>query len=725
MSGSAADARLRQWLAAARLRRVLMVAAFALPWQVAALVLAWRWPYAGTFAACALGLAAAVALAWWATRQVDPRWLARRLDARRADMEDSAALLFASAPTPLQALQRDRLRQRVLHAPPVDLRDPWPRRPLLLSAAGALLAIAALAFWPMPRQPAAQVAGGAPPRAADPAAPPRLLSARLEIAPPPYTGLPARTQRALEARVPEGATLRWTLRFAPQPPAAVLRFHDGRELALQRRGEDWSASLRVDRATLYRLALPAALPAEQSALHRIDVVADAPPVLRTLQPARNLNQRMPAQRHWPLLFEAEDDHGLAAQATLRVIQTQGSGENIGTRERSLVLAGSGGARRKRWSHALDLGGLGLSPGDDVIVQLTVSDNRAPRPQQTRSASYILRWPAETGSDASGLDGLVRTTLPAYLRSQRQVIIDAEALLKQRRALDQAKFQQRSSALGDDQQALRLRYGRFLGEERAGGPQLPTSDSPTDELPTSDRPDAAPAATADAHDDDHGALPAPPPRFGQASDVLEAFGHAHDTAESATLFDPKTKETLRSALRQMWESELHLRQGDPAAALPYAYKALAYIKDVQQADRVYLARTGIELPPLDEARRLTGARDGLGHRRDPLAAAPPRDPVPARAWQALQDTPATTRPPIDFDALERWVRGARVEGADPLAVIAAIDALRRAPDCTDCRARLRAALWPLLAPPPASAGTRVRPDPAGQAYLRALEREPAR
>ena len=45
-----------------------------------------------------------------------------------------------------------------------------------------------------------------------------------------YTGLPQRAQSALDARVPAGATLRWRLRFAPQPARATLRFHDGREL---------------------------------------------------------------------------------------------------------------------------------------------------------------------------------------------------------------------------------------------------------------------------------------------------------------------------------------------------------------------------------------------------------------------------------------------------------------------------------------------------------------
>lgn len=709
-----ADARLHAWRAAARRRRVAIVATFALPWLAIVLALGWRLQRGWCIALAVLLAVLAATAAWRAARRVDARWLARRLDARRADMEDSAALLFADdALSRLQALQRERLRQRIHHAPAADLRDAWPARALAVSSACALCALIALLLWPSQRSSTRLVAAPAGPEAAS--ARPALAATRLDIVPPTYTRLPARSQATLDASVPEGATLRWTLRFAPQPASVALRFLDGRTLALQSDGQHWTANVRVARAALYRIVADPALPAAQSPLHRIDVRADAPPMLRILQPARSLSVHAPGQRSWPLLLEADDDYGLAAAARLRLIRTQGTGENITTQERSIALAGSGTLRHRRWSHALDLGALGLSPGDDVIAQFEVADNRAPQPHVVRSASVILRWPPETTSETSGMDGLVRTTMPAYLRSQRQVIIDAEALLKQRRALDATRFLKRSNALGDDQQALRLRYGQFLGEEAEGAPQLPTSD-----LPTSD----APADTTHAHaaGGEGAPPPAPPPKFGEAGDILGEYGHVHDTAEAATLLDPETKETLRAALRNMWDSELHLRQGDPAAALPFAYKALGFIKQVQQASRIYLARTAIEVPPIDESRRLTGKRDGLGDRADVLAAAPAPDPVPAHAWRALQDDAA--HPPLDADALARWVR-AQANDTAALDALAALDGVRQAPDCRACRARLRAALWPLLPHPSAGVGIRGRADAAGRAYLEALDGAGAR
>ena len=80
----------------------------------------------------------------------------------------------------------------------------------------------------------------------------------------------------------------------------------------------------------------------------------------------------------------------------------------------------------------------------------------------------------------------------------------------------------------------------------------------------------------------------------------------------------------------------MRQGRPDTALPFAYKALDFIKQVQQASRIYLARVGYEQAPVDENRRLTGKRDGLASRRSALGTGDIGDPEPAALWRALQD-----------------------------------------------------------------------------------------
>jgi hypothetical protein len=719
------------------------IALLAAPWLLALAVLAWRF---GEHAWSWLPLAAlaAAAGAWAGTRvqRMDTRWLLRTLDARRADMEDSAALLLdpATARSSLAALQRDRLRARIEATPP-DLRQPWNRRLLWTSAiVAALVALAAL-LWPRaatPQGPAtARRADGSPAAAA----PPRLTTQQLEIRAPAYTRLPVRRSNALSAKVPAGSTLAWSLRFAPDAREVALVFHDGTRLPLRRGDDDsWTATRRIDRATLYRIE-PAQPDAEgRPQQHRIDTIADKPPQVRLLQPKATLSTVTPGQRGWRVAFEASDDYGLAANARLRITRTEGSGENITANERNLSLRGSGSATRRRYAHGFDLAALGLVPGDDLIVQLIVSDRRAPAPQQVAGPSVILRWPPQTIEQAGGLDGMMKKIMPAYFRSQRQIIIDAEALQKEKPRLAADVFLERSDTIGVDQRLLRLRYGQFLGEETEGV-ELPTNDAPAADqppLPTNDAPaardDGADPQTGDTHtpDDghDHGEA-APTPRnarFGEQQQVLERFGHTHDIPEAATLLDPTTRELLRAALNEMWGSEQELRTGHPDRALPFAYRALDLIKKVQQAERIYLPKLGTELPPIDASRRLSGKREGLSGRGDPMRSAPAPDTTLADAWRALAPIPAAATPtretePLDLQALSRWLAAHDLRGGDALAIASALDTVRSEPGCAACRQRLRDLLWPLLARPPAAPAPRRNGGRSGDAYLDALREAP--
>lgn len=740
---------LRQALRAARRRVGLDCALTGLPLVLAIVALAWRLGGAGWAAACALvALALLAVVVVRALRRCDPAWLAARLDAARADMDDSSALLYAREDTlgPLQRLQRARLHERLRQRPPPDLRPAWSRRRLAIAwCAGALIAAAALAWPHAPRTPGAPAASreaGAAPEA------PRLRSTLLQVQPPAYTGLEAQALRALDAKAPEGARLVWRLRIAPAPAAAALEFLDGTRLPLAREGDDWVARHRLRASQLYRLRIDG--DDAPAPLHRLDAIADRPPQVRLLAPETTLQLRAEGQRQWRLVFEAEDDYGVAAQARLRIVRTEGSGENQTFHEHARTLAGRGEARLRRFETVLDIAAFGLQPGEDLVASLEVRDVREPEPQTGRSASAILRWPPPAPPDADGLDGLARQVLPAYFRSQRQIVIDAEALLAERPRLQPERFLARSDALGVDQRLLRLRYGQFLGEEAEGAARAPSADA---EAPPPPRPrvspggifadgsDAveAPAEDAheheaghdhdDAHDDhahegaDHAGHDHPDPApadgvFGREDGVVAAFGHLHDLPEAATLLDPQTREILRSALREMWQSELHLRQGDPAAALPYANRALGFIKQVQEADRIYLPRLGAQLPPIDESRRLSGDRDGLAPRALPPLRAAAADAVLQEAWTGLADAQADPAPVLA--AVEAWAARERARVQDPLAVVAAIDAVRQDPACTDCREALRGLLWQAMRRPAGGVAPRPAADAAGARYLRALQ-----
>jgi len=708
----------------ARRRRAAITLLLGLPWALAATALALR--LSGFDIACVVATVSLLACAAFATaraRQLDRQWLQRQLDGSGTS-EDSADLLFADATTlnPLQQRQRAHVLATLEQAMP-ELRPRWPHLTVVLCWIGGL-AVALLAFgWPRSNPVPAAVHSATTGSVAS-AGPLRLQSTRLRINAPAYTGQATITQNTLDAKVAADSQLSWSLRFDRAPARAWLQFHDGRRLPLSERDGQWQAQDVARTPVLYRVVSEPTL--AETRLHRLDVVADRAPSVRVLEPAASLVLGTPGQRQWALRFEASDDYGVAAQATLSITTTQGSGENITFVKRSVTLAGSGEATARHFAHTLDLAALGAQPGNDVIAQLEVRDNHAPTPQTGRSSSVILRLPSAEVALGAELEGRIKKTLPAYFRSQRQIIIDAEALIRQRRTLAAEDFVKRSDAIGVDQRILRLRYGQFLGEESEGAPKPPpTSDLPTSDTPAADDHDHdhdADAGAHDAHGHDHGGKPAnadTSPVFGSATDVLSEYGHTHDHAEAATLLDPQTRATLKAALDQMWSAEGELRQGRPEQALPFAYKALAFIKQVQQAERIYLARVGPELPPIDEGRRLGGDRAGLASRELPLAARTPPDPAIVEAWQRLGDD--TGAP--DLDALATWQQRNTAYLPDALDLAAAIEQLRIEPGCRDCRQRLRAQLWRALQRPLPQAMRRSAADAMGQRYLDALEAQP--
>lgn len=709
----------------ARRRRAAITLLLGLPWAVAATALALR--LSGFDIACVVATVALLIIAAVATtraRQLDRRWLQRRLDASGAS-EDSADLLFADAGTlnPLQQRQRTHVLA-LLECNVPELQPRWPRRAMALCWFGGMVVAGLALGWPPNTAP--RTTALATPQSSAKAGPLSLQSTRLRIDAPAYTGQPTRTQNALDAKVAADSRLSWSLHFDRAPRKAWLQFHDGRRLPLREHDGEWQAQDVARTPLLYRVVSEPAL--ADTRLHRLDVVADRAPTVRVIDPAASLVLGSPGQRQWALRFEASDDHGILPQATLSITTTQGSGENITFVRRSVTLNGSGESTARRFAHTLDLAALGAQPGNDVIAQLEVRDNHAPTAQVGRSSSVILRLPSTEAVLGAELEGRIKKTLPAYFRSQRQIIIDAEALIRERRGVAVDTFVKRSDAIGVDQRILRLRYGQFLGEESEGAPKPP----PTSDLPTSDTP------AADAHDDDHdhdhgtqagahddhdhgGAANGSDtsPVFGSATDVLSEYGHTHDHAEAATLLDPQTRATLKAALDQMWSAEGELRQGRPEQALPFAYKALAFIKQVQQAERIYLARVGPELPPIDESRRLSGDRAGLASRELLLTARTPPDPAVIEAWQRLGDDASAP----DLDMLAAWQQRNSAFLPDALDLAAAIEQLRIEPGCTGCRQRLRAQLWRALQRPLPQVMRRSAADAMGQRYLDALEAQP--
>lgn len=690
---TAAPARLDRCLRQARARLLLAAFATALPAWAFAAWLATAQPVAGLVLAV-LASACVAVLAGIDLRRHDRVWLCRKLDAHQPTLEDSSSLLLLDPAqlSPLARLQRTRIEARLRALPGPWPRPRWAWRRLLASS----LIFAGLALaWHLHDEHAA-----APSMASPGVAPGSVairVSGRIDIEAPAYTGIAARRlDDTFDLRVPAGARITWSLRANTDVHALRLAFVDGSFLNLQGKDGRWQGERVLDRATLYRIEVDGAPLATDPGLHRIEVIVDRAPEVQVLEPAQAMNPYRPGERHWRLRWRASDDYGIAG-SELHLTVAIGDGENVQFREVTHRFPGNG-ARSRQWEYAVDVQALGFVAGSDLIARIRVRDNRSPHANVSQLPSVILRWPPESSQAGEAMEGIVQSTLPAYFRSQRQIVIDIESLLEDRPRLSSAALLERSDTIGVDQRILRLRYGQFLGEESEVGEQ----------------------ADAEHAHDDAGAPQTP--AFGDGGGVLAQFGHTHDIAEATTLFDPATRALLKSAIDAMWRAEEQLRLGHPQAAHPFALTALDRIKQVQQATRIYLARVGLELPPIDFARRLGGKRDGQGARPDPLGAPVPLADEPLRAlWRALDDGSDAQTLHSAMAAALAYGEKAGIEDAERLALAAALDHLARAPDCTECRRAVRAALWPLLPPTTPTPGPRPR-DPYDGVWLDALSAE---
>ncbi|MEZ5520658.1 MAG: hypothetical protein R3F08_04170 [Dokdonella sp.] len=90
---------------------------------------------------------------------------------------------------------------------------------------------------------------------------------------------------------------------------------------------------------------------------------------------------------------------------------------------------------------------------------------------------------------------MQKVLPAYFRSQRQIIIDTETLIGERTSLAADTFTVEIDSIGVDQKILRLRYGQFLGEEFEVGAGRGRSCEAATKSTCRTRPTRSPAITA--------------------------------------------------------------------------------------------------------------------------------------------------------------------------------------------------------------------------------------
>ena len=701
--------------------------------------LARHWPAAPPVwvAMAVLGLLAAAA--WWMMplRRLDLAEIARRLDRQFTELQDSTGLLLEKPArlSFLGQLQFQRVARQLtqLTADGPALLPVAFQKPSLLS--GSLLLGAAIVFLlPPARQLATHSAGVAVHFSALPAPtklgqlPPRISETRLRVTPPAYTRLAAFVPAQASFQCPQGARVRWQVQVSggTGQPAPVLELGSQR-LALRpvagRAGAFFTEQL-LNASVLYRLRFAGTVSDD----YAIDVRPDLAPVLRISTPkAYTLVAAIGQRPEVPIRATVRDDYGLS-HAELVVTVAQGQGEAVKFREvRRDLSAGLGGPQASLGS-LLNLPRLGLTYGDELYFYLAARDNAG---HTARTDAYLVQWQDTAVADSPTDLGMSVKVAPAYFRSQRQIIIDTEKLLAEKPRLDAPTLASRANDLGFDQQTLRLRYGKFMGEESDAGIGAEAPHSPIAEDETADADHPAPTAEAEEHHDH--AAPAPAGRASptaETDELMHPYMHLHDDAETADFLEPAVKAKLRAVLDQMWAAELRLRTGQLAAALPYEYRALRLLKQVQQQTRAFVKKAGFTPPPMPEATlRLTGELAGAAvPQRQLMLPAPATQPALRAALRWLAANRKST--PADAHLLEP--AGTALAGAAlqrPGVYLPALRALRQLLSnvragraaCANCRAPVERALTDLLTAPAPAPIPPPGPDRLARRYFQALGR----
>ncbi|NOT73941.1 MAG: hypothetical protein HOP08_03365 [Cyclobacteriaceae bacterium] len=430
-----------------------------------------------------------------------------------------------------------------------------------------------------------------------------LRSLSISITPPSYTQVKSFVAHGSNISFPEGSKVTWQAIFTNDVTAASIIFSGNDSTDLVKTSDRYSISRSMTESGFYQLQWRYKNKTHRSDYFRIEVIKDEPPKVSITNLEQFTKLRFTDNLKVGVNSSLSDDYGLTDGHIIATV-SKGSGESVKFREEKLLFTNPQRINGKnvQASLTLDLLKLGLEPGDELYFYVQAFDNKVPEANHHRTETFFIALQDTTQEIAMMDDGLGVDLLPEYFRSQRQIIIDTEKLLKDRKKISKQEFNSTSNELGYDQKALRLRYGQFMGEEADSGIGTEAAAEAVEESEHEgeEKDKDVMKQYGHQHDTENEHNLVEPKK----EDPMKAFMHQHDNSEEATFLFQSVKAKLKAALAIMWDAELHLRLFDPAKSLPYQYKALNLLKEISNDSRVYVHRSGFDPPPLKEEKRLT-------------------------------------------------------------------------------------------------------------------------
>ncbi|MDN4164018.1 hypothetical protein QWY31_00815 [Cytophagales bacterium LB-30] len=639
----------------------------------------WKaWPYRELAPALAFVLGNILYIAyrpWWG---IEVQHIAFDLNLRYPSLSFSTELLLKEPSHWLEAQQRQEIVQQ-LEALKPSIPIPWWRWFSILAVSGFCIG----ASYSLPK--AKEQSKDPVPEAvvlmntSDAKDSINLTQAEVRVTAPAYMGLGLKTHSLGNFEAYEGSAAIWYLEANQDIERAYLVRAFSDTVYMKKKNKGWTLTLPLTQASVYQIAL------EEGDSHwRSDLFAWQ--ILTDQVPRVQLTDKNTAQEFLPeelpstvsIAYKASDDFALSQVAIVATI-SRGEGEGVKFREMQIPIADFGkGIKSVAREFLWDIKSLGLQAGDEVYYYLRATDNKRPNPQQGRSDMHFLKVKDPNKVISSDLGGLAVDIMPEYFRSQRQIIIDTEALLKDKKKYTASDFMKASNTIAADQKILRLRYGQFIGEEAESGigvgAELALKEYFLEKMNGEKAPHESEKElnekVAEAfglkleeghfmgdghnHESEWNAafesdIRAENPEMAgqsQARELLTPYVHAHNEMEEATFLDEAIKTQLKAALADMWYAELYLRLANPNEALPYEYKALEKIKSIQQQSRIYVERVGFEAPPLKEEKRLSGEQKEISPDRIRLSEIEEDTRVYTELFVWLASHPSATEvPPI--------------------------------------------------------------------------------
>ena len=440
---------------------------------------------------------------------------------------------------------------------------------------------------------------------------PKLSSTKITIDQPDYTGIPNISTENPNIRAVTGAAITWRLEFDGEV-ANVRMDRMGEIFTLGQKNESFILSQTLEASGFYSFSFEDKNGNKfVTDLYSMEAIVDEAPLVEIDGLDQYSYFEYNEAKQLPLNTKVSDDFGIS-DAFIVATVSKGSGESVKFREETVRFEGtlSKGKKQLQLKKLLDLDKLKMDPGDELYFYVEAKDNRIPTPNISRSETYFAVIRDTVTDDFAVESTLGVDQMPDYFRSQRQLIIDTEKLIKDQPNLSEKDFKFKSNELGFDQKSLRLKYGQFMGDEtelQAAPGQVSSVESEHEEEEGEEK-DVLDGYSHKHDSDNEHNLVEEHEEHGEEEeeeDPLHDYLHNHEDPEESTLFEKSLKAKLRDALSIMWDAELYLRLYQPEKSLPYQYQALKIIQEIKNSARIYVHRIGFDPPPIKEEKRLTG------------------------------------------------------------------------------------------------------------------------